>query len=136
MIALVLAASVTASPALSHGTATSDVTITFRSNFGQENIPAGYLRGCIYAYDSQTLIVRKSGKQIIAQDFCSSLAEGKGRVVVDNIGRSYIFLVYNSGRGSPEFITEHLVILRVDDGLVECARGVVSKAASLDARWA
>jgi hypothetical protein len=87
MIALALAEFGTASPALSNDTPPLSITIAFRSNFGQEKIPAGYLRGCIYAYDSQTLIVRRGGKQIISQDFCSSLAEGKGRVVVDDIGR-------------------------------------------------
>ena len=113
--------------------AEAEVTVHIQSYVGAEQ-KGDDIRGCDNRYDAETLVVRRDGRQIVAQDYCSSYGFTSAKVVTDRRNVAYVVLEFGDGRGTGAR-TEHLAVFRVGNGLAICTRQVIGGAAGVNSGW-
>lgn len=96
--------------------------------------------GGVWTFDSYTLVIKESENEIAHYHFCSSVAVRTAELVTDNIGRSYAFLQYHTGHGTPDVLVQHLVVFEVPLALKKYDLSpyltvVTSASAGPESRW-
>jgi hypothetical protein len=77
--------------------------------------------GCDFADDAMSLMITDDGKELAAEDFCSSFGKAKASMVADQHGRNYALLEYTEGR-APNGVSTYLMVFRVATDLVSVVR--------------